>query len=123
MFLYRITLVTLANELIAADLGLLSSFYAYDATFDGSSQRSAQLLKLLMKRRPDQGYFPGPAKSLFIYDTPGQEEVSRKEFEADGLVLNFVIGSRYLGAYLGPQEELEAWVKSQVEAWYQRVRV
>ena len=29
----------------------------------------------------------------------------------EGLVLNFVSGSRYLGAYLGPQEELEAWVK------------
>ena len=26
------------------------------------------------------------------------------------LALNFVTVSRYLGAYLGPQEELEAWV-------------
>ena len=31
--------------------------------------------------------------------------------------MNFVSGSRYLGAYLGPQKELEAWVKPQVEAW------
>ena len=35
----------------------------------------------------------------------------------EGLAHNFVSGSRYLGEYLGPQEELEAWVKPQVEAW------
>ena len=37
--------------------------------------------------------------------------------------MNFISGSRYLGAYLGPQEELEVWVKPQVEAWAHRVRV
>ena len=42
---------------------------------------------------------------------------------AKGLVLNFVNVSRYLGAYIGPQEELEAWVKPQVEAWAHGVKV
>ena len=42
---------------------------------------------------------------------------------AEGLTLNFVSGSRYLGAYLGPQAELEAWVKPQMEAWANRVKV
>ena len=41
----------------------------------------------------------------------------KKEFAKDGLVLNFVSGCRYLGPYLGPQAELEVWVKPQVEAW------
>ena len=41
----------------------------------------------------------------------------------EGLTLNFVSGSRYLGAYLGPQAELEAWVKLQVEAWAQGVKM
>ena len=39
-----------------------------------------------------------------------------------GLVLNFVSGSRYLGAYIGPQEEIGEWVKPQVEAWSHGVR-
>ena len=28
----------------------------------------------------------------------------------EGLDLNFVSGSRYLGAYIGPRDQLEAWV-------------
>ena len=38
-------------------------------------------------------------------------------------MLNLISVSIYLGAYLGPQEELAAWVKPQVEAWAHGVRV
>ena len=37
MVLYVITLVPLAEELRAADPGILSPFYAGDAAFDGSA--------------------------------------------------------------------------------------
>ena len=123
MVLYRITLVPLAEELRAADPGILSPFYADDAAFGSSARRSAQLLKLLMRRGPYRVYFPNPAKSLFILNTPGQEEAENQEFAVEGLTLNFISGSRYLRAYLGPQSDLEAWVKPQVEAWAHRVRV
>ena len=61
-----------------------------------------------MKRGPGWGNFPEPDKSFFISDNLGQEEVSNREFDADGLILNFVSGSRYLGVYLGPWDQLEA---------------
>ena len=112
----------LAKELQAADPGLLSLFYVDGVTFDGLARRSPQLLKLLMKRGPDRGYFPEPSKSLFISDTPGQEEAAKSEFAVESLTLNFVSGSRYLGAYLGPHKELESWVKPQVEAWTHGIR-
>ena len=76
-----------------------------------------------MRRGPDRGYLPELSKSLFISDTPGQEEAEKREFSKEGLVLNFVSGSRYLGAYLGPRDQLEAWVKPQVEAWTHGVNV
>ena len=76
-----------------------------------------------MKRGTDQGYFPGTAKFLFISDTPGQEEAEKREFAVEGLTLNCVSGSRYLGAYIGPKKELEVWVNPQVEAWAHGVRV
>ena len=91
--------------------------------FDVLERHSAQLLKLLMKRGPDRGYFPEPDMSLFISDTPEQEAGAKRAFAAEGLVLNFVSGHRYLGAYLGPQVELEVWVKPQVEAWAHGVKV
>ena len=56
-------------------------------------------------------------------DTPGKEEAARREFAAEGLELNFFSGSRYLGAYLGPQKDLTAWVKPQLVAWAHGVRV
>ena len=55
MVLYGITLVPLSEELQAADSGLPSPVYADDAEFDGSARRSAQLLKLMMRRGPDWG--------------------------------------------------------------------
>ena len=66
MILYGINLLHLAEELRAADPGLLLPFYADDATFNGLARQSAQLLKLLMKRRPEQGYLCEPDMSLFI---------------------------------------------------------
>ena len=123
MVLYGITLVPLAEDLIVAYLGLLSPLYADDAAFDSSAQHSTKLLNLLMERGLDWGYFPKTANSLFILDTQGQEEAVKRKFAAEGVVLDFISGIRYLGAYLGRQEELEAWVKPQVEAWAHRVRV
>ena len=76
-----------------------------------------------MKRGPYRGYFPKPAKSLFILDTLGQEAGAKREFAAEGLTLNFVSDSRYLGTYLGPQAEFEAWVKPQVETWAHWVKM
>ena len=76
-----------------------------------------------MRRGPDRGYFPEPTKSLFILDTSGQEEAVRREFAEEGLTLNFVSGSRYLGGYLVPKEELDMWVKPQVEEWSYGVRI
>ena len=90
MVLYVITLAPLSGELILADPGLLSPFYADDAVFDGLERRSAQLLKLLRKRGTDWWYFPNLAKSLFILDTPGQEEAAKRVFAAEGLTLNLL---------------------------------
>ena len=56
--LYGINLAPLAEELRAADPGILSPFYADNAAFNGSARQSAQLIEMLMKRGPDRGYFP-----------------------------------------------------------------
>ena len=68
MVLYRITLVPLLEELRDAYPTLLSPSYADDAVFDGSERRNVEQIRLLMDQGTDRGYFPDPAKSLFIAD-------------------------------------------------------
>ena len=70
----------------------------------------------------DRGYFPYPAKSLFIANNPEEKESAKRYFECTGLNLPYVDGSRYLGAYSGIREELEEWVRPKVEAWSHVVR-
>ena len=70
--------VPLEEEMGASDLGLLVPFYMYGAEFDGSVRRSAQLRKMLLERGLDYGYFPNPDKSLFISDSPDQEEAEKR---------------------------------------------
>ena len=41
----------------------------------------------------------------------------------EGLDLNFVGGSQYLGAYLGSQKEMETWMKPKVDAWAHGIKV
>ena len=91
MVLCGITLAPLGEKLRAADSGILSPFCADDAAFDGLARQSAQLLKLLIDREPEQGYLPELTKSLFISDTPWQEEAATWDFEVEGLELNFSV--------------------------------
>ena len=122
MFLYRITLFPLVEELQAVDPGLFTPFYLYDAEFDGLVITSVQLLKLLMEKETDRGYFSKPARIICIADSPDKEEAAKREFSAEVFDFTCIGGSTYLGAYLAPQEELESWVKPTVEAWSQGVR-
>ena len=39
------------------------------------------------------GYFPAPAKSLFIVDSPTQEEKTQRSFKVEGPHLKFVLSS------------------------------
>ena len=48
--------------------------------------------------------------------------MEEREFERAGLNLNYVGGRQYLGAYLGPMEQLDTWVRPKVEAWPHGVR-
>ena len=56
----------------------------------------AHLLNMIIERKSDRGYFTKPAKSLLIMDTPGQDAAEKRDFAAEGLDLDFVVGSWYL---------------------------
>ena len=54
------------------------NFYAYDAAFDWSARHSVAQLRLLIDQGPERGYFPEPAKLLFISDKPEEMELTRR---------------------------------------------
>ena len=110
------------EELRDVDPTLLSPFYTDDTEIYGSARRSVAQLCLLMDQGPDWEYFPDPSKSLFITNKQEEKEKEKKEFEQAGLHLTYVDGSRNLGDYLGPREDLEAWVRLKVGAWSHGVR-
>ena len=69
----RITVVPLAEDICAADPGLLSPFYADDATFDGFGTTYCIVTKTVDEEGAGLGLLPERAKSLFILDTPEQK--------------------------------------------------
>ena len=77
MVLYGIALAPLAEKLQDVDPTLISPLYADDVAFDGLERPSAAQLRLLMERGTVQGYFPDPAKSLFIADNPEKKDQQR----------------------------------------------
>ena len=68
-------------------------------------------LKAIDEEGAGLGVFTQAGKSTLRSDTPVQQEAVRREFAAEGVVLNFFSGSPYLGSYLGTQEELMGSVK------------
>jgi hypothetical protein len=67
---------------------------------------------------PERGYFPEPAKSIFVCnpeDRPGAEG----RLEAFGF--NFVNGSQYVGGFLRSEAALSEWLVPQVAQWVQGV--
>ena len=52
------------------------------------------MMKMLLEWGLAQEYFTDPAKPLFIVDSYAHETSSWQEFETEGLVLKFVLGSQ-----------------------------
>ena len=80
-------------------------------------------MTLLLEREAVRGYFPDLAKSLFICDSPAQEEAPKQAFQVEVLGFNMVPGRKYFGAYVGSEEDRGAWVYQQVKKWAEGVRV
>ena len=121
MVLYGITLVPLVEELRPAELDIFIPVYAEDAVLNGSDIWSMQIMKLLLEQKKYRWYLSETAKSPFIAYFTTQEAAALWEFEAEGLTLKSVGGRHYLGSHLGIRDELEAWVRPQLEAWSQGV--
>eukprot|EP00957_Ditylum_brightwellii_P043932 3333101-Ditylum_brightwellii.AAC.1 len=60
---YGITLVPLAEQVTALEKEVITPFYADNECVDGPVRCNARIVKVLVERGPDSGYFPEPEKS------------------------------------------------------------
>jgi hypothetical protein len=114
MVLYGLALVPLANRLRLANPTLLQAWYADDMAMAGPSTEIAKMMGLLEELGPKRGYFPEPAKSIFIVrpeDQPqAQDHLSQYTF-------TYCEGHRYVGGFIGTNEAREAWLQPKVRQW------
>jgi hypothetical protein len=118
MVLYGLALVPLAAALRQAHPEVVQAWYANDGQLQGRSSRVAEAMIDLQRLGPERGYFPEPAKSIFVCnpeDWPGAEE----RLEAFGF--KFVDGSRYVRSFLGSKAALSEWLEPQIAQWVRGV--
>jgi hypothetical protein len=66
MVLYGLALVLLADTLRQAHPEVVQAWYADDGQLQGRLLRVAQAMLHLQRLGPEWGYFPEPAKSIFV---------------------------------------------------------
>ena len=68
---------------------------------------------------PACGYFPEPAKSIFL----GPPETSARAQEVLGeFNFKFLDGHRYIGAFIGTNEARDAWLEPQIQQRVDRIK-
>ena len=123
MVVYGVALVPLAEIIRAADKEVLAPFYADDVGLDGPAGRNAKLMGILVEHGPDFGYFPEPGKSIHVCDDVADMAAAEEAFAARGLSVNLHDGYRYVGGFIGGQQQETEWVKPKVAAWVEGVRI
>jgi hypothetical protein len=84
----------------------------------GRSSQVAEAMINLQRLGPEQGYFPEPAKSIFVCN-PEDQPGAKERLEAFGF--KFVDGSRYVGGFLGSEAALSEWLEPQIAQWVRGV--
>lgn len=76
-------------------------------------------LDALLEDGPKYGYYPEPRKSIAIVKDWRQLERAKQEFQ--GLGLEFVEASRFLGGFLGKEEVVRQLLEEKVTKWVEAV--
>ena len=98
MIAYGLGILPLIRDLRTAHPRVTKTWYADDSRAGGTFKGIQQHLDELMVQGPPQGYLPEPTKSILVIypqNVPSAEDL----FHRKGLQI--VMGSRYLGRFIG----------------------
>ena len=90
------------------------NWYADDSSCIGSFENLKEWFLNLSKRGPAFGYYPEPQKSFFVVSP---NFLSEAESVFSQLGVKVVTASRFLGKFIGDQENLKMYINQKVHMW------
>jgi hypothetical protein len=118
MVLYGLALVPLADTLRQEHPAVIQAWYADDSALQGRTSAIAAAMTSLQRLGPERGYFPEPAKSIFIC-APDDQPAAVQRLEA--FSFRFCDGHRYVGGFLGSDDALGKWLGPKIQQWVQGI--
>lgn len=86
----------------------------------GPVSQIASTMRQLQALGPARGYFPEPAKSIFL----GNPETSARAQEVlEEFNFRFLDGHRYIGGFIGTDEARDAWLQPQIQQWVDGIKL
>ena len=113
MLLYGIAILPLIRQLKNPDISK-QNWFADDSACFAALNDLVGWLKKLIELGPKYGYFPEPEKSYVIVN-PDCLLKAREIFQE--FDINVVEGSRFLGGYIGAEEEKTNWLEKKIDTW------
>jgi hypothetical protein len=83
-------------------------WYADDAGAGGTFSGIKLYFEKLQEKGPRRGYFPEPSKSILVVQEHNREKA---EAEFHDYSFKIVMGTRYLGGFIGEADAQQTWVK------------
>jgi hypothetical protein len=114
MVLYGLALVPLTKKLWQEHPEAVQAWYADNGLLKGRTSQVAGVMTPLQRLGPERGYFPEPAKSIYMYspeDWLGAEELLQ------AFSFKFTGGYRYVGGFLDSDAALSQWLPPQIQQW------
>ena len=91
---------------------------ADDASCIAAFEALVEWLNLLLLDGPKYGYFPEPEKSYLVVH-PDFVEIAKEKFK--DFKLNIVTGYRFLGGFIGNEDDVNKWLNQKVDVWVKSV--
>ena len=107
MIAYGIGVLPLIRVLQVDHPQVYQPWYADDAGVGGKFRDIMAHFRDLQLKGPARGYFPEPTKSILVVS---EKNVSRAKEYFCGMGIQVVMGSRYLGGYIGERKTEGQWV-------------
>ena len=92
--------------------------YADDSSCIAAFEALVEWLNLLLLDGPKYGYFPEPENSYLVVH-PDFIEIAKEKFK--DFKLNIVTGYRFLGGFIGNEDDVNKWLNQKVDVWVKSV--